>query len=205
VRNPRQQEGNTLMAKLIVSQLISLDAYLAGPGGDLARMPMGPAFDQHNVELLRRAGMLIFGRTTFGMFQSYWPQVELDAEAGPVQQEIAALTKTVGKLVVSDTLKLDATAPWGDAEVVRRAVSRTRVAQLKASAERDLLIYGCREVWNDLFAHGLVDEVHLLMGNIVLGGGVPLFAPGAARPMTLLDQRRLPGSEIVALRYACSA
>lgn len=191
------------MAKLIVSQLISLDGYLAGPGGDLARLPMGPAFDQHNVELLRRAGTLLFGRTTFGMFQGYWPQVERDAEADPVQKEIAALTQAVGKLVISDSLTLDPAQPWGDAEVVPRAASRARIAQLKASAGRDLLIYGCREVWNDLFAHGLVDELHLLMGNIVLGEGVPLFALGATRPMELLGHRRLPGSEIVALHYAC--
>ncbi len=191
------------MAKLIVSQLISLDGYFAGPGGDLARLPMGPAFDQRNVELLRQAGTLLFGGTTFGMFQGYWPQVELDAEAAPVQQEIAALTKTVDKLVVSDSLKLDAAEPWGDAEVVPCAASSARIVQLKASTERDLLIYGCREVWDDLFVHGLVDELHLLMGNVVLGDGVPLFAPGATRPMALLGQRRLPGSEIVALRYAC--
>lgn len=191
------------MAKLIVSQLISLDGYLAGPGGDLARLPMGPAFDQHNVELLRQAGTLLFGRTTFGMFQSYWPQVERDDDAVPVLQEIAALTRTVGKLVVSDSLKLGAAEPWGDAEVVPRAASRARIAQLKASTGRDLLIYGSREVWNGLFAHGLVDELHLLIGNIVLGDGVPLFAPGATRPMALLGQRRLPGSEIVALHYAC--
>lgn len=122
----------------------------------------------------------------------------------PVQQEIAALTKTVGKLVVSDSLKPDpAPSLWGNAEVVRRAASRTRIAQLKACTQRDLLIYGCGEVWNDLCAHGLVDERHLLMGNIMLVDGVPVFAPGATRPTALRGQRRLPGSESVALRYAC--
>lgn len=190
------------MAQLIVSQLISLDAYLAGPGGDLGRLPMGAAFDRHNVELLRRAGTLLFGRTTFGMFQSYWPQVEQDAGADPVQREIASLTRSVGKLVVSDTLTLAAGDPWHDAEVVRRAPSRERIAQLKASAKRDLLMYGGTRVWQDLYAHGLVDELHLLVGPLVLGEGVPLFAPGAARPMTLLGHRRLPESDIVALHYA---
>lgn len=194
------------MAKLIVSQLMSLDGYLAGPGGDLSRLPMGgSAFDLHNVELLRRAGTLLFGRTTFGMFQGYWPQVAQDASAGAVQREIASLTRAVGKLVVSDTLALGAADPWRDAEVVRRAASRTRIAQLKASAERDLLMYGGTKVWQDLCAAGLVDELHLLVGNVVLGEGVPLFAPGLPRPMTLLGQRRLPASEIVALHYRVHA
>lgn len=190
------------MAQLIVSQLMSLDGFLAGPGGDLARLPMGPAFDQHNVELLRRAGTLLFGRTTFAMFQSYWPGVERDSGADPVQREIAALTRTVGKLVVTDTLMHGPTAPWPDAQIVRRAASRERIAQLKAGDERALLMYGSTQVWQDLYLHGLVDELHLLVGNVVLGEGVPLFAPGATRPMTLMAQRRLPGSEIVALRYA---
>jgi dihydrofolate reductase len=190
------------MAQLIVSQLMSLDGYLAGPGGDLGRLPMGPAFDLHNVELLRRADTLLFGRTTFGMFQSYWPQVEQDASAGPVLGEIASLTRSVGKLVVSDTLALTADDPWHDAEVVRRAHSRARIAQLKVGAPRDLLMYGGTRVWQDLFAHGLVDELHLLIANVLLGEGVPVFAPGVTRPMTLRDQRRLPASEIVALRYA---
>ena len=192
------------MASLIVSQLTSLDGFLAGPGGDLSGLPMGDAFDQHNLELLRRAGTLVFGRTTFGMFQGYWPQVEQDANAEPVQGEIASLVRSVGKLVVSDTLVLGADAPWRDAEVVPREASRARVAQLKADADRDLLIYGCTKVWQDLFAAGLVDELHLLVGNVVLGAGVPLFAPGVTQHMRLLDQRRLPDSEIVALRYEVS-
>jgi dihydrofolate reductase len=193
------------MAKLIVSQLISLDAHLAGPGGDLSRLPMGgSAFDLHNVALLRHAGTLLFGRTTFGMFQGYWPQVEKDASAAPVQREIASLTRSVGKLVVSDTLQLGPADAWRDAEVVTRAASRRRIAELKARETRDVLMYGGTLVWQDLYAAGLVDELHLLVGHVVLGEGVPAFAPGVSRPMTLLAQRRLPESEIVALHYRVS-
>src|SRR6185295_14140488 len=116
-----RQKGDPLMAKLVFSNLVSLDGYCAGPGGDLSRLPMGPVFDDHNVELLRSAGTLLFGRVTFGMFQAFWPQVEKDPAAGPVLAEIAALNARMDKLVVSDTLRLPAQAPWNDAEVVRRA------------------------------------------------------------------------------------
>jgi dihydrofolate reductase len=191
------------MAKLIVSNLVSLDGFCAGPGGDLSGLPMGPAFDDYNVALLRTAGTLVFGRTTFSMFSAFWPQVERDATAGPVLREIATLTGAMGKLVVSDTLALDTTAPWGDAQVVRRAESRARIAQLKASTGPDLLMFGGRMVANDMLAHGLVDELHLLMGNVVLGDGVRAMEPGAATPVRLLDHRRLEGSDIVALRYVC--
>lgn len=189
------------MAKLIVSQLMSLDGFLAGPGGDLGALPMDGAFDQHNLELLRRAGTLVFGRTTFGMFQAYWPEVAKTPDTEPVQQEIAARVQTIAKLVVSDTLELAADAPWRDTEIVRRKAALARVMQLKAGTEGDLLIYGGTMVWQHLFAAGLVDELHLLVGPVLLGAGVPVFAPGVTRSLRLLDQRRLPDSDIAALRY----
>src|SRR6185295_12033828 len=122
-----RQKGDPLMAKLVFSNLVSLDGYCAGPGGDLSRLPMGPVFDDHNLQLLRTAGTLLFGRITFGMFQEYWPRVQKDPAAGPVQAQIAALTGKMNKLVVSDTLSLAAGAPWGDAEVVRRAPAHARI------------------------------------------------------------------------------
>ncbi|MGZ5374785.1 MAG: hypothetical protein ACXWDK_11015, partial [Aeromicrobium sp.] len=57
--------------------------------------------------------------------------------------------------------------------------------------------------YNGLLAHGLVDELHLLMGNVLLGDGVPTFEPGLAQQWVLLGQRRLPGSDTVALHYDC--
>jgi dihydrofolate reductase len=191
------------MAPLIVSHLSSLDGFLAGPGGDLSRLPMGPAFDAHNLGLLRGAGTLLFGRTTFELFRAFWPQVGPDDD--PVLREIAALLRGAAKLVVSDTLVLAPDEPWAEAEVVGRAAARDRIARLKAEESRPLLIYGSATLWNELLAQGLVDELHLLMGPVVLGAGVPVFAPGAPREMTLLDSRLLPGSQIVALRYAATA
>lgn len=193
------------MAKLVFSNLVSLDGYCAGPGGDLSCLPMGPVFDDHNVELLRTAGTLLFGRITFGMFHDYWPRVEKDPSAGPVQAEIAALTGKINKLVVSDTLSLPAGAPWRNAEVVRRAQAHARIHALKAGTERDLLAYGSHVLMNDLLAHGLVDEVRLLMGNVVLGEGVRTFEAGVPAPLTLIETRRLAGSAIVMLRYACAS
>jgi dihydrofolate reductase len=191
------------MAKLVFSNLVSLDGYCAGPGGDLSRLPMGPVFDDHNLELLRTAGTLLFGRITFGMFQGFWPQVEKDPLAGPVLAEIAASTGKLHKLVVSDTLSLPAGAPWGDAEVVRRAHAHARIQAIKAGTERDLLAYGSHVLMNDLLAHGLIDEVRLLMANVVLGDGVRTFEACLPEALTLIEERRLAGSDIVVLRYAC--
>jgi dihydrofolate reductase len=193
------------MAKLIVSILCSLDGYCAGPGGSLAELPMGAAFDVHNLDCMRRAGTLLFGATTFPMFEAYWPHVDRSPGSDPVQREIAERVAAARKLLVSDRLRPRADSPWAATEVVTRAQSRARIVELKAAPGPDLLIYGSHLLFNGLLAHGLVDELHLLMGNVLLGEGVPTFEPGQAQQWALMACRRLPGSDTVALHYDCRA
>lgn len=198
-------ERQVLMAKLIFSNLVSLDGYCAGPGGDLSRLPMGPVFDRHNLELLRTAGMLVFGRITFGMFQDFWPTIEKEGSGDPVLAEIAALNGELPKLVVSDTLSLAADAPWNDAEVVPRAQAHARLRSLKAGTGRTLLAFGSHVLMNDLLTHDdLIDEVRLLVANVVLGDGVRAFETSLLAPLTLIDSGRLAESDTVMLRYACA-
>lgn len=192
------------MAKLIVSILSTLDGYCAGPGGALAGLPMDAAFDVHNLDCLRRAGTLLFGATTFPMFEAYWPHVDRGPGSEPVQGEIAERVAAARKLLVSDRLGLRPGSPWtASTEVLPRSQAGARIAELKAAPGPDLLIYGSHLLCNGLLAHGLVDELHLLVGHVLLGGGVPTFEPGLAQQWRLLDQRRLPGSDTVALHYDC--
>ncbi|EJE54821.1 dihydrofolate reductase [Acidovorax sp. CF316] len=195
------------MARLIVSILSSLDGYCAGPGGALTGLPMGAAFDVHNLECLRRGGTLLFGATTYPMFEGYWPQVDRGPGSDPVQREIAERVEASAKLLVSDHLRLRPDAPWvGTTTVVPRALAHAHIRQLKATPGPDLLVYGSHLLYCNLLAHGLVDELHLLVANVLLGGlggGVPTFEPGLAQHWALRGQRRLPGSDIVALHYDC--
>jgi hypothetical protein len=100
------------MARLVVSILSSLDNYCAGPDGGLDALPMGQAFDAHNLELLRSAGTLLFGAVTFPMFEAYWPNVDRSPANDPVQREIAERVGAARELVASDTLVLAKTSPW---------------------------------------------------------------------------------------------
>lgn len=191
------------MARLIVSIFSSLDGYCAGPGGTLAGLPMDAAFDTHNLYCMRRAGTLLFGATTFPMFEGYWPQVDRGPGSEPVQREIAERVAAARKVLVSDHLAVRPDSPWPDTEVVPRAQAGARIAQLKAAPGPDLLIYGSHVLYSALLAQGLVDELHLLVANVLLGGGVPTFEPCLAQRWRLLGHKRLPGSDIVALHYDC--
>ncbi len=192
------------MAKLIVSVLSSLDGYCAGPGGTLAGLPMDAAFDTHNLGCMRRAGTLLFGATTFPMFEAYWPNVDRGPGSEPVPREIAERVADARKVLVSDHLSVRSDSPWADdTEVVSRAQASARIAQLKAAPGPDLLIYGSHVLYSGLLAQGLVDELHLLVGNVLLGEGVPTFEPGLAQRWKLLGHSRLPESDTVALHYDC--
>lgn len=192
------------MAKLIISTLCSLDGYCAGPGGVLDALPMDAAFDAHNLELMRHAGTVLFGANTFALFRDFWPQQNpQDPELSPAVREIARLIAAMDKLVVSDGLTPAEAGPWQEAEIVRRAQAPARIQALKASAARDLLIYGSPLLASDLLARGLVDELNLLIGPALLGAGLPALRQGLPAPLRLLDARRLDGSDTVRLRYAC--
>ncbi len=193
------------MAKLVVSILSSLDGYCAGPGGSLDGLPMDAAFNAHNLECMRRAGTLLFGATTFPMFEAYWPHVDRGPGSDPVLKEIAQRVEGARKVLVSDRLGVRAESPWTGTEVIPRERSGERIAQLKAVPGPDLLIFGSHLLFNGLLLQGLVDELHLLVGNVVLGEGVPTFEAGPAQRWCLVGQRRLEGSDTVALRYHCQA
>ena len=82
----------------------------------------------------------------------------------------------MAKLIVSDTIWLDATAPWGNAEVMTRQRAHARIAQIKARTRRDILVIGSHVLWNDLLAHGLPFLQKPVTASIVASQFGPAFA-----------------------------
>lgn len=203
---------------LIVSNIVSLDGYVAAADGNSTVLPMDDAFDSYNAERLRSAGTLLVGADSYRGFASFWPMVlhqpERAADAIVAQAgldradvlerlttgpsgEIARLNDAIAKVVVSDSLTAADLGPWRDSTtIVGRAEAAARVAEL----DREVLTFGSRTTWNALLAAGVVDELHLMVGPVVLGTGVPAFA-GPVPPLTLAGTRRFDGSDNVLLRY----
>ena len=189
------------MRKLIVANIVSLDGFYDGPGKDVMALPFDDAFDEYNAERLRAADTLLLGRTSFEGFKSYWPPVADDPDARPVEREISRLNTAIDKVVVSDSLTPEQTAPWRNTRIVKRADAHEQIADLKRQPGEEILVFGSRTLWNDLLVGGLVDELHLMIGPAFLGGGTPVFAGPERVALRLLESRTLEGSELVLGRY----
>jgi dihydrofolate reductase len=200
------------MRKLIVCNIMSLDGHFEGPDGNVMALPMDGFFDEHNLERLRAADTLLLGATTYTGLKGYWPAVAANPEVSPAvaaNPEVADIHRETGlrnneiqKVVVSDSLTADATAAWTETTtIVRRADARQAVTELKDQPGKDILMFGSRTLWNDLLVAGLVDELHLMVGATVLGGGTPIFGAGPIPPLRLANTRRRDGSDNLLLRY----
>ena len=190
------------MRKIIAYNIISLDGYHTGPDNDVSVMfpMMGGVFDTYNAELLRTADVHLVGRVSFELFHGYWPKVAENPtsdEWTPEQKELSHAGQSVNAIVVSDTL----TGNWPDIRIIRRADAYRQIAELKRQSGKDILITGSRTLWNDLLAHDLIDEIHLLIGNLLLGEGVPVFVGKTPASLRLIDVRRWEDSDNVLLRY----
>ena len=192
------------MRKLIVSNLVSLDGYYTGPGDNVMVLPLDEAFDAYNAERLRAADTLLLGRTTYDGFRGFWPSVADDPNPQwtPTHREISRLDNAIDKVVISDSLTAEQTEPWHEStRIIRRADAHEQLAELKRQPGNDILVFGSHTLWNDLLANGLVDELHLMIGHVILGGGTPAFDGQPPASLRLIDIRRWDGSDNVLVQY----
>lgn len=156
------------------------------------------SFDSNNAERLHAARTLLLGRRTYEQFRGYWPSAGNDPGATPISREIARLNNAMEKIVVSDTLPMQAAEAWRNTSVVRRAEARERITGLKRGAGGDILVFGSRTLWNRLLA----DELHVMIAPILLGGGTRLFDGRPAASLRLIGSRTRDGSGNVLAQYS---
>jgi dihydrofolate reductase len=199
------------MRKLIVCNIMSLDGYYEGQGKNVMALfdyrrkdyLADESFDEYNAERLRAADTLLLGRTSYQGFKEYWPPIAEDPNATPIVREISRLDNAIEKVVVSDSLTLDETDPWRrNTRIIRRADAHQQIAKLKSQTGKDILVFGSHAVWSDLLANGLVDELHLMIAPVVLGGGTPIFTDQPPVSLRLIDSCTWQGSGNVLVRYA---
>ena len=182
------------MAKLIYSAIASLDGYVADENGNFDwAAPDGEVHTFVN-ELERPVGTYLYGRRMYEVM-AYWETADTLADQPPVERDFAEIWQAADKIVYSKTLEQVASARTR----IEREFDPEAVRRMKASAERDLSVGG-PELAAQAITAGLVDELHLFVTPIVVGGGNPWLPDGVRVKLELRDERRF-GSGVVYLRY----
>jgi len=198
------------MRKLIVANLVSLDGYYEGPDGSIASFWQNyneeyegdDSFHRWMAEHYRTADTMIWGGTSFRGFKDFWTATETDANATPLFREMAVMMNRMQKVVVSDTITEAELSPWADARIVRGTEIAEKIGALKRGEGKNILIIASHKLWNCLLEMGLVDELHLTIGNVITGAGTRLFYGQPNVKLRLLETRTNEGSGNVVIHYA---
>jgi dihydrofolate reductase len=182
------------MAKLIYSALTSLDGYVADEDGnfDWAR----PSEEVHVFvnDLERPVGTHLYGRRMYEVM-AYWETADTVADQPPFFRDYAKIWKAAEKIVYSRTLAEVSSARTR----IEREFDIDAIRQLKATADSDIGVGG-PDLAAQAIEAGLVDELHLFLAPVVVGGGKPSLPDKVRLELELLDERRFANG-VVHLHY----
>ena len=182
------------MAKLVYSAIASLDGYVADEDGNFDWAVPDEEVHAFINDLDRPLGTYLYGRRMYETMVG-WETDHTLADRSPLMRDFAELWQAADKIVYSATLEAVSTARTR----IERDFDPEAVRKMKASAERDLIVGG-PELAAQAFRAGLVDECHLFVAPIVVGGGKRSLPDGVRLELELLDERRFGGG-MVYLRY----
>jgi dihydrofolate reductase len=182
------------MARLIYSAIASLDGYVADESGSFDWAAPDEQVHAFVNDLMRPVGTHLYGRRLYELMAP-WETDPTLAEQSPVMRDFAELWQAADKIVYSTTLATPSTARTR----IERAFDPEAVRELKARADRDLLVGG-PELAAQAFVAGLVDECRLFLVPVIVGGGKRALPDHVRLRLELLDERRFD-SGVVHLGY----
>ena len=182
------------MSTLFYTALTSLDGFTEDEGGrfDWA-MPDAEVHSFVN-DLEPGVGTELYGRKMYETM-AVWEDVRAEPGTSPVEVEFAERWRDLDKVVYSTTLD----AVWTPRTRLEHEFDPADVRRMKDELDHDLSVSG-PTLAAHAFRSGLVDEVHLFVFPVIVGGGTPALPRQARLDLELLDQRRF-GNGVVHLHH----
>ncbi len=155
------------MRRLTVFNLVTVDGYFSGRGGDISWHKVDDEFQELAEQASNSGNTLLFGRVTYELMAGYWPTQEAIKD-DPV---VAAGMNKAEKVVFSRTLeKVD----WNNTRLVKDDLF-AEVRKLKRQPGADLTVLGSGSIVSQLAQEGLIDEYQILLNPVVIGQGKTMF------------------------------
>jgi dihydrofolate reductase len=191
---PGTPDKEARVGRIVVTEFVSLDGVVEGPGGGEDYRHVGWSFefnrgaegDQFKLDETMTAEALLLGRVTYEGFASAWPSRD---------GEFADKFNSMPKYVVSSTLK---DPEWNNSTVLDGDVP-TAVARLKEERDGDIYVHGSPQLVQTLIEHDLVDEIRLMVFPVVLGTGKRLFGDTTDKKKLRLVDSKVVGEGVAIL------
>ena len=183
------------MRKLIYSMTVSLDGFIAGPGGDISWSGPDEELHRFHNDRVRELGAHLLGRRLYETMV-YWETADQDPSASAVTLDFARIWQALPKIVFSTTLE----RVEGNTRLVSGNVV-DELARLMEEPGGDLEVGGAG-LASELIKRNLIDDYRLFVSPVVLGSGTPYF-PAMERRIDLeLLETRTFGGGVQYLHYA---
>lgn len=182
------------MARLIYTGITSLDGYLADADGDFDWSAPDEEVHTFVNELQRPVGTYLYGRRMYEVMR-YWETAGLAGNQPSFEQDFAEIWRTADKIVYSRTLDAASSARTR----IERDFRPDALRRLKQLADRDITVGGA-DLGGQAIMAGLVDDCHMFLTPIVVGGGKSFLPSDVRLRLDLLDEHRF-GNGVVHLHY----
>jgi len=182
------------VGKLLYSMSVSADGFIEGPDGDFDWGAPDEELFRFHTDRVRRLGAHLCGRRLYETML-YWETADQDPAIEPDRREFAEIWQRLPKVVFSTTLE----SVEGNARLARDSVTE-EVRRLREQVDGDLEVGGAALAANCIELD-LVDEYHLFVHPVIVGGGKPFFPPTQASLELELVETRTFASRVVLLHY----
>jgi dihydrofolate reductase len=186
--------------KIIASEFYSLDGLMSDPEDKMEWVTanFNDEMGKYEGELYDSADTLLLGRTTYKIFEGYWPTAASNLATSQGDIEMAHKINNITKIVFSHALK---SVEWKNSLLLKE-INPGEIIKMKQGKGKNILVIGSASIVQQLTNLRLIDEYHLLVHPVVLGSGKSLFKDVRQKyDLKLLEAKPLSNG-VVILRYA---
>ncbi|HEY0250676.1 MAG TPA: dihydrofolate reductase family protein [Kofleriaceae bacterium] len=189
------------MRRIHMFQRVSADGYFSDPHGSIEWVTQDPDLDAEARTSMPEADAMMFGKTTYVGFKSFWPTATNAAPHGPprTSDAIAAMgtwINSMTKYVFSHSYKDDS---WANTQLLG-AFDPEKVEAIKRGPGKAIMIFGSGAITSLLTKHGLVDDYTFVLSPIVLGQGAHPIRDAGRVDLELVEAKTFATGN-VRLRY----
>ncbi len=187
------------MRKIIVSEFYTLDGLMSDPE-DKMEWVLGSFNDEmgkYESDLYDSADTLLLGRTTYKLWEGYWPTAASNPATSQGDIEMAHKINSITKIVFSHSME---SVEWNNSKLLKE-IDPEEIIKMKQGKGKNILVIGSASIVQQLTNLGLIDEYHLLVHPVVLGSGKPLFKDIRQKHDLKLLEARTFKNGVVMLRY----